>query len=351
MSTSVIVAAWNGADRLARLLPSLGSSTEVIVVDNGSTDGTSEFLRRRFPDVHVVALSRNEGFSRAVNRAARLAAGDALVLVNDDCVCYPGFAEMLAAGLDPGRSTVMAAGVLLESGDPTIIDTAGIELDDTLLVFDHLNGSPLDALDSACPPFGPSGAAAAFDRSAFVEVGGFDERLFAYWEDVDLALRLRLVGAKCTLAPLARALHEHSATLGSGSSRKNYLTGFGRGYILRKWGVLEGRRWMRVLPREVAICAAQVVVDRTVSGVTGRVKGWLAAENEYDYPQTVVGRRGPGLRIEMGRRRRRRRRLRARASGHVGKSRPALESRRGHRRRPAAPQSFDPLPPLSAGQR
>ena len=90
-------------------------------------------------------------------------------------------------------------------------------------------------------PLGPSGAAAAFDRAAFLECGGFDERLFAYWEDVDLVLRLRLAGARCVLVPDARAVHSHSATLGSGSARKNYLTGFGRGYVLRKWGVLSGQ--------------------------------------------------------------------------------------------------------------
>jgi len=195
MSASVVVPSWNGAERLALLLPSLGSAAQVIVVDNGSSDGTRELLARRFPDVDVLALPRNEGFSRAVNRAARAAAGDVLVLVNDDCVCRPGFVERLAAAVRPADGLVMAAGVLLEAGDPGTIDTAGIELDDTLLVFDHLNGLPVAALADAPPPFGPSGAAAAFDRAAFLEAGGFDEKLFAYWEDVDLVLRLRLAGA------------------------------------------------------------------------------------------------------------------------------------------------------------
>ncbi len=136
----------------------------------------------------------------------------------------------------------MAAGVLLEAHDPTVVDSAGIELDDTLLVFDYLNGQPISVLTRAlADPLGPSGAAAAFDRAAFLECGGFDERLFAYWEDVDLVLRLRLAGARCVLVPDARAVHSHSATLGSGSARKNYLTGFGRGYVLRKWGVVTGQ--------------------------------------------------------------------------------------------------------------
>ncbi len=153
----------------------------------------------------------------------------------------------------------MAAGVLLEARDPAVIDSAGIELDDTLLVFDYLNGHPVGVLDRIVSnPLGPSGAAAAYDRSAFLECGGFDERLFAYWEDVDLVLRLRLAGAQCVLVRDARAVHTHSATLGSGSAGKNYLTGFGRGYVLRKWGVLTGTRGAVALSREAGICAAQL---------------------------------------------------------------------------------------------
>ena len=76
-----------------------------------------------------------------------------------------------------------------------------MQLDRTLLVFDYLNGEPVACLDDGVPdPIGPSGAAAAFDRTAFLSAGGFDENLFAYWEDVDLVLRMRLEGARCALA-------------------------------------------------------------------------------------------------------------------------------------------------------
>src|SRR5438093_4107959 len=119
----------------------------------------------------------------------------------------------------------MAAGVMLEARQPSRIDTAGMQLDRTLLVFDYLNGEPVACLDQGVPdPIGPSGAAAAFDREAFLAAGGFDERLFAYWEDVDLVLRMRAGGERCALAAGARGTHDHSATLGSGSPQKNYLT-------------------------------------------------------------------------------------------------------------------------------
>ena len=99
----------------------------------------------------------------------------------------------------------MAAGVMRDARSPGSIETAGIELDRTLLAYDYLNGEPLSALEGSVPdPIGPSGAAAAFDREAFLSVGGFDERIFAYLEDVDLVLRLRRDGGRCRLAQDAR---------------------------------------------------------------------------------------------------------------------------------------------------
>jgi GT2 family glycosyltransferase len=312
VSTTVIVPTWNGVHRLQRLLPSLGTGSEVVVVDNGSTDGTAELLTRRFSDVEVIRFASNNGFSKAVNRAAAAASSETIVLVNDDCVCAQGFAERLAGALDASRGVVMAAGVLLEANDPSVVDSAGIELDDTLLVFDYLNGQSVDVFDQAvADPLGPSGAAAAFDRCAFLDYGGFDEQLFAYWEDVDLAMRLRLAGARCVLVPDARAVHWHSTTLGSGSAGKNYLTGFGRSYVLRKWGVVTGARGAVTLTREAGICAAQLVVDRTPAGIRGRLAGWRAAggTQRHPYPSAVVGRSRRSIAAELRRRASRRRRL------------------------------------------
>ena len=111
----------------------------------------------------------------------------------------------------------MAAGVMRDARSPELIETAGIELDRTLLAYDYLNGEPLTVLEGEVPdPLGPSGAAAAFGREAFLEAGGFDERIFAYLEDVDLVLRLRRDGGRCRLARDAQGVHEHSATLGAG---------------------------------------------------------------------------------------------------------------------------------------
>jgi glycosyltransferase involved in cell wall biosynthesis len=187
-----------------------------------------------------------------------------------------------------------------------------MELDRTLLVFDYLNGEPLELLDGAvADPVGPSAAAAAFDRATFLAVGGFDERLFAYWEDVDLVLRLRRLGLRCALAPDARGDHEHSATLGSGSARKNYLMGFGRGYLLRKWQVMAPGRVPGVLLRESVLCAGQAVVDRNLAGVRGRLRGYRAATELERYPAGLDLEGAPGALETLRRRARRRTRLRA----------------------------------------
>ncbi len=205
-SATVIVPTVAGGPQVSRLLESLAdrpAGVEVLVVDNGSAGRGVRDLGDRFAGVRVIRLESNAGYTCAVNLAAREAAGDALVLLNDDCFCDPGYVEAIVAPLDRAAGVTMVAGVMREARDPARIDTAGMQLDGTLLVFDYLNGEPLALLDGDVPdPIGPSGAAAAFDREAFLAAGGFDEGLFAYWEDVDLVLRMRLGGQRCVLAPL-----------------------------------------------------------------------------------------------------------------------------------------------------
>ncbi len=314
---TVIVPTARGGDRLARLLDSLADRpewAEVVVVDNASGDASGMAAAGERPGVTVLALDHNVGFGRAVNRAARASRMAALVVLNDDCVCSPGFVPELVAALDPGAGITMAAGVMTERSPDGPIDTAGIQLDHGLFAFDYLNGRPLSALAGARDPIGPSGAAAAYAREAFLAVGGFDERIFAYLEDVDLAVRMRLAGGGCALAPRAVGVHEHSATLGSGSPRKDYLMGFGRGYLLRKWGVLRRpARAARALAAEAAICSGQLILDRTTAGVRGRLAGFRAAA-AGDYPDAVVeaNRPPPGERgASLIRRLRRRRRVRS----------------------------------------
>ena len=244
-------------ERLGRLLESLdGGDHQTVVVDNGSA-GDSVAAACRAHGAEHVRSDRNLGYSAGVNLGVARADGDVVVLLNDDCVCDPGFVERITAPIDAAAGVGMVAGVMRDWADPGRVDSAGMELDRTLLVFDYLNGEPLSALAEASDPIGPSAAAAAFDREAFLAIGGFDEGLFAYWEDVDLVLRMRAAGHRRCCARDAQGVHEHSATLGSGSARKNYLMGFGRAYVLRKWRALGPRTALPLLAREAVICGGQ----------------------------------------------------------------------------------------------
>ena len=315
--TATVIVPTLGGKRLERMLDSLAGQSvahQTIVVDNGSRPGAVT-LPERLERTEVLRLERNAGYTRAVNLGVQHADGTAVVLLNDDCIVEPQFVERICAALDPATGVVMAAGVMRDWRDRSLIDSAGMELDRTLLVFDYLNGEPLTVLDRPVDdPVGPSGAAAAFDRETFVSAGGFDENLFAYWEDVDLVLRLHRLGARCALAADAIGDHEHSATLGSGSATKNYLMGFGRGYVLRKWRVLTPARAGSVLMREGALCAGQALIDRNLAGLRGRARGYLSAEPSQEYPRDLPAAGSRGTLATMRRRARRRARLRARAS-------------------------------------
>jgi len=241
VQVTVVIPTLNARGLLADALASLERQTlraQVVVVDNASTDGTAELLQERFPQVRVLRNETNLGFGRAINRVGLELAGDVLVLVNNDVVCEPRFLELLCEPFaDPAVGAV--AGVLLQSSGR--IDSAGVELDTTLQSYDYLWNRPPEALAGGRNPVGPCGGAAAYRLSAYRALGGFDERLFAYWEDVDLALRLHRAGWRCVLAPGARAEHRHGATLGAASPAQRRLEAFGRGYVLGKFGVTRGR--------------------------------------------------------------------------------------------------------------
>lgn len=288
MQPTIYVPSLNGRERLAALLPSLrrqSREARVVVADNGSSDGSRELLRDEFPEVDLVELDRNLGFGRPLNMAIAAHPGDPIVLLNNDVVCEPRFLEAL---LEARGTAEMAAGVLVRDRDPGTIDSAGVIADRTLMGFDYLNGERREAARSAPPPLGPTGGAALYSRAAFESVGGFDERIFAYFEDLDLALRLRAAGASCALAAEAVAVHGYSGTLGAASGAKYALTGWSRGYMLRRYRVMrQPRDAARVLAVEGAICAGQLLRDRTAKGLGGRLRGWRAARGLS--PRTASG--------------------------------------------------------------
>jgi GT2 family glycosyltransferase len=273
---AVYIPNFNGFRHLERVLGSLRGQTrpvDVILADNGSTDDSVALVREKFSEVSVLELGRNVGFGPAINCAAREHPADPLILLNNDTECEPRFVEAMLDSL--GESAQMVAGVLVQENSPDLIDSAGVVADRTLMGFDYLHGEPLSALEGAADPLGPTGGAALYRREAFETVGGFDERIFLYYEDLDLALRLSAAGGRCRLAPEARALHAYSASLGAGSGDKYARTGWSRGYMLRRYGVMSRPSLaLRALACEGVLCAGQLLFDRSAKGIGGRWRGW-----------------------------------------------------------------------------
>jgi GT2 family glycosyltransferase len=274
----VVVVTWRGRDVLASCLEQLARQDEphrTIVVDNASRDGTAELVRERFPGVDFVELPANRGFGAAVNAGAAVGSGEAIVLVNNDVYVDPGFLAALLAPLRADPRVGMVAGMTLMPGRARV-DALGIELDAGLAAYNRLRHAAPHA-EGAGVLAGPSGGAAAYRRSAFEQAGGFDEALLAYGEDVDLALRLRAAGWRAAEARSATGVHLGGATIGVDSPRQRWLSGFARGFLLRRWGVLRSRAAPRVLLIDALVVGWGLVRHRTLVPLRARVAGWRAA--------------------------------------------------------------------------
>jgi GT2 family glycosyltransferase len=275
LNAVVVVVTWRNQSVLLRSLDCLaaqGVAHTTIVVDNEADGTTARLVAERHPAVRVVELAENQGFGRAVNVAARLGDGEAIVLVNDDVEPEPGFLAAILAPLEDDRVGMVAGLTLMPSSG--LVDGFGIELDVTLAAYNRLRGQRPDA--TAGRLAGPSGGAAAYRRTAFEAVGGFDERLFAYGEDVDLALRLRSAGWTASAAAGARGVHLGGSTVGPGSPRQRELAGFARGYMLRRYGVLRSRSAARALVIEALVIGWGLLAHRTTIPLRARLRGWRA---------------------------------------------------------------------------
>jgi GT2 family glycosyltransferase len=262
---------------LERLLASLRAQSVVpaiCVVDNASTDESLARLSAQ-PDIRVVPSAVNLGFGRAVNLGVRTSLATTIVLLNNDMVAEPQFIERVLTVAEARGG--QAAGALQLQSDGTI-DTLGVMVDTALTAYDVGHGkSPREAATLAPLAIGPSGGACAFPRDRFLAVGGYDERIFAYLEDVDLALRLHAAGVRFAVAVNARVWHRHSATLGSGSSAKNELMGWSRGYVLWKYrAALSRRARLRGYVTDAIVYAGQVFIDGNGAALRGRLRAAVA---------------------------------------------------------------------------
>ena len=236
---TVVIPTWNGRRLLDPCLAGLGAQTwrdiTIVIVDNGSTDGTASWVQERYPDVQVIANDRNLGFAAAVNQGIRVSDSRYVVTLNNDTEPEPGWLAALVATAERDPTVGMCASKMLFADRPGVINSTGIYLDRTGIAWDRRGGEPDDERGTEpVEVFGPCGGAALYRRTMLDEVGLFEEDFFAYLEDVDLAWRARLAGWRCLYVPAARVLHHHSATSVEGSSFKRYLLGRNKVWLIAK---------------------------------------------------------------------------------------------------------------------
>jgi N-acetylglucosaminyl-diphospho-decaprenol L-rhamnosyltransferase len=249
----------------------------VIVVDDGSTDGSSERLRRDWPAATVLRLDSNLGYTRAVNRGVSAGDGSYVVLLNNDVQLDPECLQRLVLALEADESLGSAAALMLAPCGQTI-DSFGVSADVTLAGFARLQGQPASQAGSSGPVLaGPEGTAGAYRREAWEQVGGLDERIRAYMEILDLALRLRSAGWATGAVSDAVGVHLGSRTYGRRSATQRRLSGFSRGYLLRRYGVMRRRNAARALATEALVVAGDMLFCHDLQALRGRLEGWRAA--------------------------------------------------------------------------
>ena len=248
----------------------MSGAGEIIIVDNGSTDGSAEWIRTNYPDVCVVALPQNLGFGGGSNAGFRAAKNDIVVLLNSDMRVEPDFLAPLLAGF--ADKTVFAVSCQIFLGDVSKRReetglTEGWWQDGGLRV-GHREDSAVDRL---FPCFYGGGGSCAFDRRKFFELGGFDELLAPFYlEDTDLGFLAWKRGWKVMYQPASVVHHEHRGTIGKRFSADYIESILRKNFLLFCWKNIH--EWGRLAPHFLFSFAGAVM-----TGWSGNLPGRASA--------------------------------------------------------------------------
>jgi GT2 family glycosyltransferase len=218
---SVAIPSWNGRRHLERLLPSLlcqpdpGEPWEILIHENGSSDGTSEWLRESYPRIRVLESSRNAGFAQPCNELVEASNGDLVILLNNDTLPSPGWLQAFVSAARGAPSEVAALSGKMISWDETRLDFEGGVMTFDGHAFQVDQGARLSNLEGRASgsmlPFA-CGGNMIVRRQIFLKLGGFERDFFAYFEDVDLGWRLWSAGYQVLYCPEASVRHRGGAT-------------------------------------------------------------------------------------------------------------------------------------------
>ena len=229
---AVVIVSWNAKEYLEKCLTSLLKQSyedyEVIFVDNGSRDGSAEFIRTNFPTIRLLVLELNVGFAKGNNIGIESVLKDEtirhVVLLSSDTIVEADFLAALVNAAESDERVGSCQPKMLSMDDPKILDAVGITITQdggaVQLGYGKRNSDDEDKITEV---FGANAGAVLYKSSMLKQIGLLDEDCFAYYEDVDLALRARLAGWKCLFVPTARVYHKHSITYGKQSPFKEYL--------------------------------------------------------------------------------------------------------------------------------
>jgi GT2 family glycosyltransferase len=277
---SVIIPSWNGVHLLPACLDSLRAQTyrnfEVMMADSASSDNSVALVRETYPEVRVIVLPQNRGFSGGTNAGIRESRGTWVAVLNQDVVAHPRWLEQLArtASICPEAGAIASKIMLMDQRDR--LHSAGDEY--------RADGIPVNRgvwekdqgqFDQATEVFGACGGAAAYRRVTLEQVGAFDESFFMYCEDVDLAWRHQLAGWRAVFAPDAIAYHHLSAS--GGGVTASYYTGRNTIYVIAKNipGSLLQRHWRSMLRAQLRIAKDALRAWRGEAS-RARLRGQLA---------------------------------------------------------------------------
>jgi hypothetical protein len=236
--TSVIVINMNGLQFLEACFSALGRQTytdfETLLVDNGSTDRSIEFVKENFPHVSVVALGRNFGFGGGNNKGILAARGKYIVLLNNDTEVEPNWLAELVRGIASDPKVAMCASKLVFADNPGIVDSAGDEIAWFGQTFTY-RYYPAEHPDVIRPRrcFSACAGAALYRRDVLDELGLFDDLYgLGYYEDIDLGFRAQLRGYECLYIPTAMVRHKVSGSMKRNHDRYIYLNQRNVEYVL-----------------------------------------------------------------------------------------------------------------------
>ncbi len=213
---TVIIPNYNGERFLPACLGALrGEEADVLVVDNGSSDKSLEYLSENHPETRVIEMGRNTGFCAAVNAGVKAAGTEYVLLLNNDTVPRRGFVKNLVEAMDDHGNAFSCASRMLMASKPDVIDGAGDLYNAFGWAIARGKGKNAKKYGAFVKVFSACAGAAIYRRALFIELGMMDEAHFAYLEDLDLGYRARIAGYDNLYAPGAEVLHVGSGSSGS----------------------------------------------------------------------------------------------------------------------------------------